>query len=94
MEDSKIHTLIITRSEQNGSSFIANKALSDPRLSKVLRHRSTLLQDGVGANNLDDECVTIGAGFELFDLNEDWLPQARSSRCIALLQLLRCRSRH
>ena len=76
--------MIVPGSEDDGSSLVADQALGDSGLAEVVRHRSALLQDGVGGEDLGYESVAAGAGLELIDLDEDRLPQPRLR--IALLR--------
>ena len=68
-------TLLISSSEENGPGLISNEALGDSALAEMLRHRSALLQDGGGVDDLDDESVAARSGLEIAHLDEHGLSE-------------------
>ena len=70
-------TLFIAGGEDDGSSLISDDAFRDSSVTEMLRNRAALSQYSVGANDLDDECVTSRPGLQLVHLLEFRLPQCR-----------------
>lgn len=73
-----IGTLVVASSEENGASFIANKALGDAGGSLLLQRRPTkrsrisrlLVHHGVGFHDLDRERMTVSPWFQLIHFHK------------------------
>ena len=84
--------MFIASSKDDSAGLVADEALSDESGTKVPRSgRSALLQNGIGGQDLRDQGVTGGSGFELIHFGEDRLSFCGFAVSSAFLLLLRVR---
>ena len=70
-----METLFVTSGEDDRAGIVADEALGNAGLAKVLGHRSTLLQHSVRIQDLHGESVTVRPRLEAIDLDEHRLSQ-------------------
>lgn len=92
-ERTKWDTLLVAGGEDDGAGVVPDDALGDPGLAKMVGDGSALGQDGVGADDIDSECVAGGAWLQLLHLLKLGLPQHRLRIALLRRWLRRFRSR-